>query len=86
MPEGLQDSESGTLLEERAEACENISTELDDVDLDYDEPDEDEIRAEIREDAEEETEENIEARKQAKLEEWLTEKVSELEGVSWDYN
>jgi hypothetical protein len=42
--------------------------------------------AEIREDAEEETDENIEARKQAKLEEWLDEKRSELENVSWDYS
>ncbi len=38
MPEGLQDSETGQLLEARADACEAAADELEAIDLDYDKP------------------------------------------------
>jgi hypothetical protein len=42
MPDSLQDSETGVLLEERASACESAADELEAIDFDYDEDDEDE--------------------------------------------
>ena len=39
MPEGLQQGDSGQLLQERIDACENAISELDSVDFSFDEPD-----------------------------------------------
>ncbi len=40
MPEGLQQGDTGQLLEERAEACDNVAQELEGIDMDIEEPEE----------------------------------------------
>lgn len=87
MPDGLQQGDTGQLLEQRAEACENIASEFDDVDLVYSEPDDQELEDEI-EDKDltvEEVADRVEELKQEKLDEWLDEKKGELNDVGWDY-
>lgn len=87
MPDGLQQGDTGQLLEQRAQACEQYADDLENVDLDYDEPDDQEIEDEI-EDAELdaiEVADRVEKIKEEKLEEWLQEKRDELEGLSWEY-
>jgi hypothetical protein len=96
MPDGLQQGDTGQLLEGRAQSCEGIADEFDNVDLEYDEPDEDELREAAKEDLnfqeDDHTEDDIaaveakvEALKQENLDEWLEEKRGELTDVSWDY-
>ncbi len=89
MPDGLQQGDTGQLLEDRAQSCESIADELDQVDLDYSEPDDDEIKDKLAEDGVMDDAEDIEAQMEAKrqelIQEWLEEKRAELEDVSWDY-
>jgi hypothetical protein len=101
MPDGLQQSQTGELLEQRAEACENIASEFENVDLDdfeedLDNEELDEVADTYREEngleeGEDVPEDNdryqeLVAEKRAeKLEKWLEEKSQELMDVSWDY-
>lgn len=89
MPESLQSSPTGELLQERIDALDNAISELEGIDLDYEEPDTDEIKQEIldeTDDEEEQTDEMVETmieeRKEEKLREWLDEKIDEIQGVS----
>jgi hypothetical protein len=101
MPDGLQQGDTGVLLEERAQACEQIADEFDQVDLDdYEDLDSSEIdeakdefrsEKEMADDAKVDEKdpryiEIIEQKNQEKLDEWLEEKKGELENVSWDYS
>lgn len=102
MPDGLQQGDTGQLLEERAQSCEQIADELEQVDLDdFDEDlDEDEVNEAMDAFREENNleegeqfdltaeryQEILEEKKQEKLTTWLDEKVGELESVSWDYS
>lgn len=89
MPDGLQQGDTGQLIEARAESCRNIASEFEGIDLDYEEPDEDELREELKEedpDADDQTiDVRLEDRKAEKLAEWIDEKRGELQDVSWDY-
>lgn len=97
MPEHLQDtSSSGDLLRERIDALENAISELEGVDLDYDGPDENELREEALEelgyDGEDEDElpdgwegevkDKMADLEDAKLQEWLEEKFEEIQNIS----
>lgn len=101
LPDNLQYSSTGELLTSRADACDNIADEFDNVVLDdYDneledhELDEiaDEVREELGLEEDAEVDENVpeyvakvDAKIEEKLQEWISEKVDELEAVSWDY-
>lgn len=99
MPDGLQQGDTGQLLEARAEACEAIADEFDQIDLDdYEELDASELKEindRIGEELGIEDSDEIERTSEytfacdeaekEKLDEWLQEKVTKLESVSWDY-
>lgn len=53
MPESLQDSDTGTLLQERYDALDSAYSELDGIDTDYEEKSDDELREELAEDIDE---------------------------------
>jgi PAS domain-containing protein len=59
MPDGLQQGDTGQLLESRAEAMESAADELDGIDFDIDPPDEEELKDELGDDLEDEDEEGI---------------------------
>lgn len=92
MPESLQSSPTGELLQERIDALDNAISEFDGIDFDYEDPDEDDIKNEIAEEEdidtekenweEEITQDMIESKKQEKLQEWLDEKISEVQSIS----
>lgn len=86
MPEGLQEGDTGQLLQERVDALENAISEFEALDLEYDEPDEDDIRAELDPEEGEEnvTDDQVEEEKRVKLEDWLTEKIGEVQDISID--
>jgi hypothetical protein len=74
MPESLQDSESGTLLQERAEACEELASELNEA--------ANEIRGIEREEPDEPKEGEDSEDPEA---EWRNNVVSRVEEVSWSF-
>lgn len=80
MPENLQSSPTGELLQERIDALDNAISELEGIDLEYEEPDEDEIKEDL--DGEEITAELIEEKKSERLQEWLDEKIGEVQNIS----
>lgn len=92
MPENLQSSPTGELLQERIDCLENAISELEDIDYDYEEPDTDDIKEEIADedgiDIEEigadfeDLEERIEEKKDEKMQEWLDERISEIQDIS----
>lgn len=96
MPDHLQEtSSSGQLLQERIDALESAYSEFESIDLDYDEPSEEELREEAlgltgvdEEDIEEEEVDEgevngrIEELRSDKLAEWLREKVDETQNIS----
>ncbi len=95
MPESLQSSPTGELLQERIDALDNAISEFDGLDLDYEELDEDDLKEEIAEEndieiddedkwKEQITEEQLEEKKQEKAQEWLDEKLSEVQGISFE--
>lgn len=47
MPEGLQEGPTGELLQERYDACDSAVNELDGIDVEYSEPDDDELKQDI---------------------------------------
>jgi|GEM_PF-2813632 len=93
MPEQLQESDTGQLLQERIEALENAINEFDCLDdLEYEEPDEKDIKDQIAEDEEIDigkegwedsiTEEMIEEKKADLKSNWLEEKIEEIKNIS----
>lgn len=90
MPESLQSSPTGELLQERIDSLENAISEFDSIDFQYEEPDDSDIIEELKEeeDSEDEnwtpTDEAIQERKQEKAQEWIDEKVSEIQNISFD--
>lgn len=90
MPEGLQEGPTGELLQERYDALDNAVSEFDGLDLDYEEPDEDDLREELKDavdksDLDEPDEEDPEhdwdedeARKKAVTDEMIEERKEEL--------
>ena len=80
MPDALQDSDSGMLLEEREQACEAAADALDSLDLDF----EPETQREDFEDPDDEEQEEAdidleyEAAVQEELNGWITEKLGEM--------
>lgn len=82
MPESLQSSPTGELLQERIDALDNAISELESIQVDdYEEPTDEEIKDDLGEDA---TEEDIEEEKKNHLQEWIDEKVNEIQGVSFE--
>jgi len=99
MPESLQYSPTGELLQERIDALETALSELEDIDLDYEEPDEDDLREELKDDIDEDdlnipdedeerkslvTDAMIKEKKQEHLDEWIEEKIQEIQEVSFE--
>ncbi len=94
MPEGLQQGDTGQLLESRAEGCRETASEFENIDLDYDEPDDDEVvqrlvdesaSAESALTADTVTASMIVAERAVMLEEWCEEKRQELTDVEFQY-
>lgn len=85
MPESLQSSPTGELLQERIDALDNAISEMENIETDYEEPDEEEIKDELKEEEGDEdyepTEEEVEQKKKEHLDEWMDEKISELQGI-----
>ena len=79
MPEQLQQVPTGELLQERIDALDNAISELESIDCDYEEPDDEMIKEEIGDSC---TDEEIEEKKNEKLQEWLDEKISEIQSIS----
>ena len=52
MPDSLQDSPTGELLQERIDNLENAISEIESIDLEYEEPDEDELMDDLKDDVE----------------------------------
>jgi phage gpG-like protein len=92
MPESLQSSPTGELLQERIDCLDGVISELEDIDCDYEEPDEDEIKDEIADDEgitpdekdwdDDLADEQIQEKKDEKLQEWLDERISEIQDIS----
>lgn len=78
MPEGLQEGDTGQLLEARAEACENVASELEGVDTSWDEPEQDE------DESKKDFETRLEEEKQQRMDEIAEEVRGVLEGASWE--
>lgn len=90
MPGSLQSSPTGELLQERIDSLDNAISEFNSIDLQYEEPDESDIIEELKEEEEAEDEnwtpsaEDIEARKQEKAQEWIDEKILEIQNICFD--
>lgn len=86
MPEHLQDVGSGETLQERYNALDEAVSALDGIDLEFEDPDIDDLLEELGWSEEDETEkpsdEEIEEKRQEKLQEWLDEKISEIQEIS----
>lgn len=82
MPDGLQQGETGQLLEQRADSCENAADELEGIDFEWSEVD---TLAEIKDEEpdieEDDLKEELERRKQDRLEEIL----QEVQGVDLSF-
>lgn len=85
MPDSLQDSETGNLLEERKDACENAASELEQIDLEFDldsaAEDDGQIR-DLKEGDEDDKDEQIEARRKEIEDEFWQEKLDEVQNVT----
>ncbi len=82
MPEGLQSSPNGELLQERIDAMESWASDIESVECDYDE---DDLRQEVldeKDDDEELTDEEIEEKVQEKIQEKVDEAIVELQSQS----
>ena len=96
MPEQLQSAPTGELLQERIDSLDSLSSELDDIDTDYEEPEDDDedLLTEIAEEEgiemgednwkEQITEDMITDMKNAKSDEWIQERLEEIGGISFD--
>lgn len=79
MPESLQESDTGQLLQERIDECESLISDFENIDTEYCEDDTDED--EVEEDEVEEDE--ADAEDDAK-EEWLENVIAEIQDVSFN--
>lgn len=86
IPEQLQEGEAGTILQERIGALDNAISELEGVDLEYDEPSNDEIIEELRSenDGVEPFNQEVSDRKAEKLQDWIEEKLDEIKSISFE--
>lgn len=83
MPESLQSSPTAELLQERIDALDSAISELESIDLEYEEPTlEDWASEEDVEEANDEDDIDFIEWKNGKLQEWLDEKKDELQSVS----
>lgn len=91
MPEHLQES---SVLNDRIDELDSLISDLQNVDFDYDEPDESELRQDLEERrkhantledrVEPITDEEIEEERQSRLAEWIAQKSDELDGCGWE--
>lgn len=70
MPDSLQDSPTGELLQERIDACEEAISEFENIDTDYDGPG-----------SEREVDDDWEEEEKDALQEWINEKVEEVQNI-----
>lgn len=93
MPENLQYSPTAELLQERVDSLENVISEIESIDFDYEEEDEEELKQTIADEQsidtdvdgwEDEVENFIEEKRQELLSEWLQEKLEELQAISFE--
>jgi hypothetical protein len=94
MPENLQYSPTAELLQERIDSLENGISEIESIDLEYEEKDEDELKELIADDLgidvndtdsdAEITEEQIQEKRQELESEWVEEKLEEIKNISID--
>lgn len=92
MPEGLQQGDTGQLLQERIDACENAISEFESIEFEYEEPEDSDLKTEIAEEEdidtekenweEEITEEMLTDKRNEKAQEWIDEKISEIQSIS----
>lgn len=75
MPEGLKEGETGQLLQERIDACQEAIDNLDAIDTNFEE-------YEIDEEAEDQDDEQEKANE--KLNEWINEKIAEIQDCGID--
>lgn len=94
MPEQLQSAPTGEMIQERIDELDSLISEFENIEMEYDEPDEDELKNEI---ADEEgidtdeanwedkvTEEMIESMKQSKADSWIEERTEDISGISFN--
>jgi hypothetical protein len=96
MPEHLQESSSsGELLQERIDTIESAISDLDAIDTDYDEPTEDDLKEEaldklnIEDEDDDDYDEEVVKKtmdeiKEEKLQEWIDEKIQEIQEVNFE--
>jgi hypothetical protein len=84
MPDQLQDSDSGQLLQSRADACEAIVSELESIDFDLDESSWEDRKGELLEE-EDLDEEALEEKRAEWEQEMVQEKIDELQSVSFEW-
>lgn len=93
IPDQLKEAPVGCMLDERIQALDSAISELESIDCDYEELDRDELLEEIASETgidtdEEGWEEKISddeyiTKKNEKLQEWINEKIEELNGISF---
>lgn len=93
MPDSLQSSPTGELLQERIDEMEEIVSQLENIEVEYEE-DMDDINTDVASDNDIDTdvegwetelsEEDVEAKKEEKLQEFIDEKVEEIKEISFN--
>lgn len=81
MPDGLQQGDTGQLLEERVQQVEDAIDEFENLDLDYSEPTDEELEDDVDPDSEDKAAE-LDRLREEKLEEWVSEKLQEMQEIS----
>lgn len=94
MPENLQNSSTAELLQERIDSVENALSEIESIDLDYEEKEDEELKELVAEDKsidtedenwqDEITDEEINDKRQELESEWVQEKLEELQAISFE--
>lgn len=93
MPDSLQSSPTGELLQERIDEMEEIVSQLENIEVDYEE-DMDDINSDVANDTDIDTdiegwenelsEEDVEAKKSEKLQEWIDGKIEEIKEINFN--
>jgi len=94
IPDSLQSSPTGELMQERIDEMDEIISQFDDIDVEYDE-DIDDINTDVANDLDINTgvdgwekelpEENVNDKKQEKLQEWVDERIEEIRNVCFSF-
>lgn len=94
MPENLQYSPTAELLQERVDSLESGISEIESIDVDYEEKDEEELEELVAEENSIDTEdenwkdeissEQLDEKRQELESEWVQEKLEELQGISFE--